>query len=296
MTANQLWPVCVEAYHAISKHYVPLMNAKAAEHHLPEGRAWLLLPALTFDPEFISAEKLRLRSPYIAEHKYQADLEALVAGGFLMSAINDVLAYSLSQTGREAILAVLQTGYDCMQALQPKKSKDLEVMADFLKRLVNACLQTPEPPGKWSITHSRKIDPGDDMSVMVRVDQYLSDLAAYRDDSHLAAWQVHPVDGHAWELLTTLWREEVNEIDVLVERLVHRGFLFVETQSALGHLVDLGWVQVVGDIYSLTPKGEAVRQVAEDETDRYFYRPWFCLSKQEQAELQEHLVQLKKAL
>jgi hypothetical protein len=96
-------------------------------------------------------------------------------------------AYRLSESGKRGAECVLDAAYKKMAMLQPLPSAELERLAGLLRRLVMSCLEAPEPPGKWCITHSRKTDPGDQASGLVRVDQFLSDLAAYRDDAHLAA-------------------------------------------------------------------------------------------------------------
>jgi len=291
-----LWPIFVEAYHAISRCYVPVMDEKAAECSLPERGGWLLLPALTFDPGIISAEKLRIRSPYTSARRYQAGLEELVAGGFLIVDPRNDLAYRLSPAGRQVVLAVIQAGYDCMQTLQPLDAGELETLAKTLYKLVYACLDASEPPGQWSISHSRRIDPGEDAPDMVRIDQYLSDLAAYRDDSHLAAWQIHEIEGHAWEALTVLWRKEPFTLDALCEQLAHRGFTTEEYQTALADLIKRGWVNHDDGDYCLTELGAEVREGTEADTDGYFYRPWLLFSDQAIRNLQKQLSRLQTAL
>ncbi len=296
MNETLVWPVFVEAYHAISKHYVPVMDEKAAEYELPERGGWLLLPALTFDPDNISAEKLCIRSPYTSARRFQAGLEELVAGGFLIVESENDLDYRLSPLGRGAIMAIIQAGYECMTALHPLDHVELESLADILNKLVHACIEAPEPPGKWSIRHSRRIDPGDVAPVMVRIDQYLSDLAAYRDDCHLAAWQIYGVEGHAWEALTVLWRNGMFTLDGLCEQLAHRGFTSEEYQVALADLIRRGWVNLDDGEYCLTELGVKVREAAEADTDDYFYRPWSCLGNQALNNLQTQLTRLKTVL
>jgi hypothetical protein len=127
----------------------------------------------------------------------------------------------------------------------------------------------------------------------VQIDQYLSDLAAYRDDSHLAAWRIHDIEGHAWELLTVLWREGAHNIDDLFQRLPQRGYLSEETHAALAGLVDRNWVRYEEGNYKLTDLGEEVRNDAEADTDRFFYRPWSCLSVQEITALEQLIMRFK---
>jgi hypothetical protein len=291
-----LWPIFVDAYHAISHFYVPMMDEKAAEYELPEAGGWLLLPALTFDPDTISAEKLRIRSPYTSARRYQAGLENVVARGFLIPEPGNDITYRLSPAGRQAILAIIQAGYGCMQTLHPLDTGELEALANMLYQLVYACLEAPEPPGKWSISHSRRIDPGDDAPVMVRIDQYLSDLAAYRDDCHLAAWQIHGIEGPAWEAFSVIWRNGPLTLDQLCEKLAHRGFSAEEYQVALADLIGRGWVTHDNGDFCLTELGVKVREAAEADTDDYFYRPWSYLSDQAIRDLERQLTRLKTAL
>jgi DNA-binding PadR family transcriptional regulator len=206
------------------------------------------------------------------------------------------LTYRLTPKGREAILAVLRSGYGCMEGLRPLERDDLEDIASSLYKMVHACLDATEPPGKWSLTHSRKIDPGEEAHVILRIDQYLSDLAAYRDDCHLAAWRVYPVDGHAWELLTVLWREGTFNLEAHADLFTRRGFEPEETLAALGDLKELAWVRADEGVYKLTTEGKAVRQSAEEATDDYFYKPWSFLSEKDIQALQAGLCRLKDAL
>jgi predicted transcriptional regulator len=296
MKAIYVWPVCNDAYHAISQCYVPVMDEKAAEYDLPEGGGWLLLPALTFDPDIISAEKLRIRSPYTSARRYQAGLKKLADLGFLDRVDTDKDKFRLTSKGRGAVLDIVGAAYAVMEEMQPLDTDELDAISKQIYQLVNACVEAPEPPRKWSITHSRRIDPGDDAPVMVRIDQYLSDLAAYRDDAHLAAWQIYEIEGHAWETLTVLWRKAPFTLDGLCEQLAHRGFTTEEYRVALADLIERGWVNLDNGDYCLTELGEKVREESETDTDDYFYRPWSCLSDQAIRDLQKHLTHLKTAL
>jgi DNA-binding MarR family transcriptional regulator len=183
-----------------------------------------------------------------------------------------------------------------MTALQPMPSTDLERLASLLHRLVKSCLTTPEPPGKWCIIHSRRNDPGDNASVVVQIDQYLSDLAAYRDDVHLAAWQSHSVEGHIWEALTYLWRGEATTLEGLYQKLERRGYSQEEYKQALEGLIRRGWVKDEAGKYRVTPLGQEVRQAVEEVTDRYFYGAWTCLSLKEIEELQTLLIHMRDGL
>lgn len=294
MSTTDLWPAAVEALRALSKHYGPQMERTAAELNLPEWYGWLL-PAAIFEPEPISATRLRVRSPYTAACWYDERLAKAAEAGFLTLVDEAERAYRLTALGKQAAERVIGAAYAKMAELQPLPLAELERLAGLLWRVVMACLAAPEPPGKWCLAHSRRVDPGEHAPAVVRIDQYLSDLAAYRDDAHLAAWQPHCIDGHAWEAFTYLWRGEATTLDELHHKLERRGYTREEYQQALEDLIRRGWVEGA-EAYRVTTLGREVRQAAEETTDRYFYAPWSCLSETEQEDLRALLIRLHDSL
>jgi len=289
MNELALWPTALEALQALASHYGPAMDEAAAEVGLasPAWYGWLL-PALAFEPDPMSTDRLRVRSPYVAPHLVDERLQAAAEAGFLLPVAEG--EYQLTDRGRQAAQRVIEAAYARMAPLQPLPPDDLERLADLLGRLVRSCLAAPEPPGKWSISHSRRVDPGPDAPVVVRIDQALSDLAAYRDDAHLAAWAPQSVDAHAWEALTLLWRGEAATPDELAAKLARRGHSAAAYGAALDDLVGRGWVAGEVGGYRVTPAGAEMRQGAEALTDSLFYAPWACLDPQEAGELEERLV------
>jgi DNA-binding PadR family transcriptional regulator len=296
MEEVSFWQLLLDVGQAISQYYLPVMDQKAVEYGLSNGDSWLLLPALSFEPHPISPERLRIRSPYTSREKYAAGLKKLAEKRFLVAVNSNDGIYQLTSLGREATFNIIGAAYSKMETLQPLNPKELESLANQLWELVAVCLDEPEPPGKWSVTHSRQLDPGECAPVIVRIDQYLSDLYAYRDDSHLAAWEIHDINAHGWEMATLLWQTGPQTLAELSQRLVHRGFSFDEDRQALDNLVQKDWVDSEGEVYYLTRLGKVVRKAAEAETDRIFYRPFACLSAEEIAELEKQLTRLKTAL
>ena len=295
MNTSGLWPTALEALQSLGKHYGPEMDRIATGLNLPEWYGWLL-PALVFDPEPISTTRLRVRSPYTSVRLYNGQLANAAKQGFLAPVAGMENEYRLTDLGRQAAERVVGAVSAKMATLQPMLSIELERLTDLLLRLVKSCLTTPEPPGKWCISHSRRTDPGDDASVLVRIDQYLSDLAAYRDDAHLASWQPHHIEGHAWEAFTYLWRGEAITLDGLYQRLERRGYSRDEYRQAVEDLMKRGWVAQKAERYQVTTLGKEIRQTAEETTDRYFYAPWSCLSQEETEDLQTLLIRLRDSL
>jgi hypothetical protein len=290
-----LWPATLEALQALARHYGPEMDRAAVEMNLSDRYGWLL-PALVFEPEPISAGRLRLRSPYTSARLCIDRLENAARGGFLAPLPEAENEYRLTGLGRQAANRVIEAAYTKMAQLQPLPLAELARLADLLNEVVICCLDAPEPPGKWCLSHSRRTDPGEEVSVVVRIDQYLSDLAAYRDDAHLASWQPHDLEGHVWETLTCLWWGETNTFVGLFEKLERHGYSPEEYKQALENLIQRGWVEETDREYHLTSTGESVRELAEEATDRYFYAPWSCLSPAETETLQTLLVGFRNGL
>ena len=183
-----------------------------------------------------------------------------------------------------------------MSKLQPLPEADLLRLADLLNRLVEASLAAPEPPGRWCLRIERHYDPGTDAPVMHRLDQYLSDLLAYRDDSHLAAWQRHEVSGQAWEAFSLIHRTPALTLDELSEKLARRGYGEDDYALALQQLVKRGWIEEDRGGYWSIPEGDALQEEVEVLTNRYFYAPWGCLDEGEITALRELLAQFREAL
>jgi DNA-binding PadR family transcriptional regulator len=291
MNKVALWSTALEVLQALGRHYGPVMDQTAAELKLSEWNGWLL-PALVFEPEPISATRFRVRTPYTSARLYNERLAKAAKQGFLTPVAEAENEYRLTELGRQAAERVIRAAYAKMTALQPMPSTELERLAILLHQLAKSCITTPEPPGKWCIIHSRRSDPGDNASVVVRIDQYLSDLAAFRDDAHLAAWQSHNIEGHIWETFTHLWRGEATTLDGLYHKLERRGYSLDEYKQALENLIKRGWIKEETGEYRVTPLGQEVRQAVEEATDLYFYGAWSCLSPEETEELQTLLVLL----
>lgn len=293
MNTNALWPTTWETLQALGTCYSPAMDQAATELKLPEWYGWLL-PALAFEPESISATRLRVRSPYTSARLHDERLAKAAKQGFLAQVVEE--EYRLTELGRHAAQRVVEAAYAKMATLQPIASAELERLANLLHRLVRSSLTAPEPPGKWCIIHSRRTDPGDNASVVARIDQYLTDLGAYRDDAHLAAWQPYNVDGYAWEAFTYLWRGEATTLEDLHQKLGRRGYSRDDYRRALEGLIKRGWVREESKGYRVIALGQEIRQAAENVTDQYFYAPWFCLDQGETEELRALLLRLRDGL
>ena len=296
MSISDLWPLAIEAWEALGAGYGPVMARTAAkEAGFPEGAyfGWIL-PALGLDPDPISARQLAAWSPYTALALNESRLAASARLGFLRDAGGG--NYYLTTAGRTSATRITSAAYAYMAPLQPVPAADLSRLSFLLRRLVDACLAAPEPPEKWHLQLSRRTDPGEAAPIVARIDQYLTDLNAYRNDASLAVWQPFGVSGATWEAFTFLCRGDARTLDALCDRLSFRGHPRDDYAGALADLVARGWIAAADDGYQVTDAGRAIREQAEQQSDRYFITPWACLDERKVEELRNLLGGLSDGL
>ena len=153
--------------------------------------------------------------------------------------------------------------------------------------------QRPDTNELEALLASRRSEPGPQAALGARIDQYLTDLLRFRDDAHQAAWQPLGVGGLAWELLTLIWRGEANTREALQQQLERRGHATADYDQALSDLAGRGWLAEQDEQFRVTDAGRAVREQAEEQTDRLFYGPWNRLSAAEIDQLRELLTRLR---
>ncbi len=290
-----LWPLIWQAWGALTAHYGPAIDRAAAELGIPLGEwyGWLMA-ARVFEPDPVSARRLQVRSAYTAPARLEANLAKGVHLGFLEPV--GAGDYHLTGAGRAGVRHLVETAYAAMAPLRPLPEADLQRLADLLDRLVEAILAAPESPGKWCLRIARHFDPGVKAPVMVRLDQYLSDLGAYRDDAHLASWRPYGVSGQEWEAFTLVWQGAAQTLDELCAMMARRGYAREDYALALQDLIGRGWVTENQGRYSVTGRGDVLRQEAEAATNRYFYAAWDWLTDAEVEELRDLLTRFCAAL
>ena len=291
-----LWPRTWETLQALTARYGPAIDHAAEAVGIPFGQwyGWLMA-ARIFEPEPVSAARLSVRAAYTNPALHQARLEQGAQFGLLIS--TGPGEYHLTNAGHAAVQSLIAAAYTAMAPLQPLPSADLARLLALLRRLVEASLAAPEPPGKWCLRVARHYDPYGQAGPVPQLDQYLSDLAAYRDDAHLATWRPLGVTGQAWEALTHLWRGDVTTLDDLCARhCAYRGYSTESYAAALADLAARGWAIAQDGGYRLTDAGRAVRDDSEAATDRTFFAPWACLSAAELTELRALLTACRDGL
>lgn len=258
-----------------------------------ESPSWFLVQAAEFDPEPLTVAKLRVRDVYGSERLVQAMLELLVSEQWLDRTPDD--AYPLTSRGRAVIGRILERSHARNASVEPSLRADIIWLEGLLRRIIDASLASATPPGTWCLAHSRNRAPKADAAPLAQIVQYFSDFNAFRDDAHMAAFQVHNIGGQVWEAFSYICGGEIATLDALYDQLARRGYSRSEYASALNELVQRGWLRRVVDkeVYAVTEAGRAVRAEAERLTDAHFYAPWSRLSDAEVEVTQSLLVQLR---
>lgn len=276
-----LWPLAEQVLQAIGSHYVPVMQQIAQQSG---AVGWsMLMAARTLEPDPVSAARLMLRSPYFTEAVLQDRLTALARNGFLDPSARR--SFRLSEKGREMVETLFREAYAVMEPLQPLPPEQLARLSELLWKIVAASLEAARPFRKWCLEHSRKEDGGEALPLVGRIDQYLSDLSAFRDDCHMNAWRIYGVSGQAWESFTLIWRGQAASLDDLQAATLRRSAPAGTYGPAAHELARKGWITSSDDHYELTPEGKSVREAVEALTDEVFYAPWSALAPGEKDEL-----------
>lgn len=292
-TRNDLWPLAGEISGSIFKLTRPVMDPLFAEMDLAgRGLAFGMLQAAGFDPEPVSSQAICRRRPYANPSVYDEPLAQLAEKGLLAGDGDG--DYYLTENGRSTLTRFLDTFRSHLGTVET--DLDLERLVTLLNRIINACLNAPEPPGAAAVTLSHKLMPAGDAPALAKIDQLLDDLNAFRDDAHLATFATHDISGQGWELFTFLWRGDAANAAEMAEKAGFRGHDKAAYAAALDDLVGRGWVKADGDNFVLTAAGKEIREAAEVQTDRYFYLPWTALSLAETEELRTLMTGLNEQL
>jgi hypothetical protein len=286
MVDNQFWPALIGLQGKLGSLYqdeVPGLWEKYGINNVPG--AFIIFNAHYAGPEGLDPAELRYRNPYAHPRILDTYLQGLVDGGFLET--NGTGRYFPSTKGTEIVTGLMNDFATMFDQPTPAAAEDLQRLIDLLQRLVEASEEASAPPVKTALIASRRLDRGPDAPVMARLNRYLGDLNAYRDDVHLAAWGGLGISGPVWEALTAIWNDTADHAEKLAELFSSRQYAAADYAGVLAELAELGWVVSDDDgHYALTDSGRAVREEAEKGTDRTFYACWDCLSDTELAELQ----------
>jgi len=253
-----------------------------------------LLMAQRFAPDPLSLKRLRKLHPYGNPAQFTQVFEALAERGFLQAGPEG--EYTLRSQGRATLKEALDGFYTFLGEIAVLSPEELSQLAALVKRVSQSCREAPEPADKPYLSLVHRGHPDAEYAPLAKIDQHLDELNAFRDDAHIAAWQPYGVSGPAWEALTLIWRDAAHTAQELLEQLPFRNHSLEVYQEALGVLAERGWIAEAAGGYQITEEGAALRQEAEEATDRYFFGPWAVLTAFERNRLYALLARLRDGL
>lgn len=238
--------------------------------------------------EGATVEELRPGAPYATRDPHIAWLDEAVTRGYVT--LDDDGRYHLREQGRELVERLEREAATYLAALAPIPMDELTRLADRFAAIA-AGLDTIAGGPNARILRSRRLaalapDAGE--APLVRLERAISDLWMARDDAHIGAWRVARFPGPALDLLTRLWRGDVETLPALQSALaVTQDPADVEAQVA--ELVEQGYVEWRGDTLQPTRAGYNVRETIEAETDELYFQQWPHLAPEEIAWLHDAL-------
>jgi len=207
-------------------------------------------------------------------------------------------SFRVTEKAREGVRHIIHMGDTQLLDFKSMPDHELERLAVLLKQIVAESKITREPPEKWAILIRFRV-ADEYSSWLVQIREYLMDLFAYRDDSHLTASRPHFNEaGIVWTVLGLLWKGEAVNARQIAEKMALRGYGVDDYEVAIQAAVEVGWAQPAerSDTFCLTQQGQDLREQAEHLTNEYFYAPWSVLMQDEIGELYNLLIKLRDEL
>jgi len=285
MNINSIWVALEESWDLLGEYGYPAMDKAADELMLsPDYFTWVAAIWLFGSTNFTTADFMRM-FPYGLASVNEERFASAAQKGYLIS--NGKNSYTHTEEGLTMAKKLWRAAGDSLADLEPIPSDNLQRLFGYFDRLIEAMLATPEPPSHFYIVHKR--DNYGRLGTERPLEDFVASfgvLSAYRDDSHIEAWQAFGVEGHAWDIFSRLWQNPSPvSVDQLFEkvgyRIVHVEVIVQDLQS----LSERGWVESKDGAYQLTAEGKRIREDAEVLTDKYFFAPWNCLSESELEDL-----------
>lgn len=275
----------------INAHYLPILTRMLEEAGVQGGDVFAAQLAAAVAPAAITPDILLARTPY-ETHAVALGLLESAHGHDLLEKVADG-AYQLTDKGRELAQKIAETAAVAAKTIQAPAGA--ERLAALLRRAVDASLAATKPAHPH-LDRSRYFDPGPEAPVVERIRRYLNDLAAFRDDVHMAAWQAYDLAGHEWEAFSHVHAAYVfGEPAATAEELAHklggfRGYDAAAYETALQKVAERGWLVAENGRYAVTREGKQIRDAVEAETNQLFFGNW-NFSNEEREELKTLLQQ-----
>ena len=243
-----------------------------------------------------SIKDFQKRDPFTNPEQFEKVFVRLNVKGWIEPMLDG--SYRVTHQAREGVRHIVRMGDTQLLDFKSMPDHELERLAILLKQIVTESKVTREPPEKWSILI--RFHVADEYSpLIVQIKEYLMDLFAYRDDSHLsAARPIFNEAGIVWLVLGSLWHGEAVTAEQMAEKMAFRGYDVNDYEIAIQAAIEVGWLEEADqpNTFRPTQQGKELCEQAEHLTDEYFYAPWSVLTAGEIDELYRLLTKLRDEL
>ena len=249
--------------------------------------------------EYFSIEEFQKRDPFSNPEQFEKQFVRLNVKGWIEPIPDD--RFSVPDSTRKAVKSIIESGDACLPPADLFKDIDLERLKVLIKQIVLAIMSTDSSPGfpqRWAVFRRFRVATRQS-PVLVKIREYLMDLFAYRDDSHLTAARPHfNQAGIVWSTLGAVSSGSAVTAARMAETMAFRGYEVEDYDIALRAAKEIGWIEESDSAgsYRLTERGTQLREQVEAKTDEYFYQPWSALTHDELDELYDLLTKLRDRL
>jgi len=246
--------------------------------------------------DYFSIENFQKRDPFSNPEQFENLFARLDVKGWIEPQHDE--RYKVTEMARSGAAYIIMSGDAKLPPADAFPEINLERLKVLIKQVVMANDSAAEPPEKWAILKRFRVATKQS-PVLVKIREYLMDLFAYRDDSHLTAARPHfNQAGIVWLVLSAASEADSVNAAKIAESASFRGYDSGEYHIALRAAKEIGWLEEAGEsgIFRITQKGRELRAQVEAKTDDYFYRPWTVLTQEELDELYDLLTKLRDRL
>jgi hypothetical protein len=246
--------------------------------------------------DYFSVENFQKRDPFSNIEQFEKLFARLDVKGWIEPQHDE--RYKVTEMARTGAAFIIMSGDAKLPPAESLKEINLERLKNLVKQIVMANDGAVEPPEKWAILKRFRVATKDSPP-LVKIREYLMDLYAYRDDSHLTAARPHfNQAGIVWLVLNAASEADSVNAAKIAESASYRGYEVNDYEVALQAVKEIGWLEEASEsgIFRIAQKGKELREKVEAQTDDYFYRPWSVLTQEELDELYDLLVKLRDGL
>ena len=249
--------------------------------------------------DYFSIEEFQKRDPFSNPEQFEKLFVRFNVKGWIEPIPDD--RFRVPDATRKAVKSIIESGDACLPPVDVFTDIDLERLKVLIKQIVVVMLANDtglDMPQRWAI-HRRFRVANQHSPVLVKIREYLMDIFAFRDDSHLTAARPHfNQAGMVWSTFGAVASGSAVTAARMAEVMAFRGYEVEDYDIALQAAKEIGWIEESDSAgsYRLTEKGTQLREQVDARTDEYFYQPWSALTHAEREELHDLLTKLRDRL